>query len=445
MHGLRQDTVMYIALDDTDSKDGMCTTYLVTELIKEFDEYQLLSYPRLVRLNPNIPWKTRGNGAVVLTIGKGKVRKEVIGKVDREIDIWTGDPCIEKNIMPRAKKVVDRWAESDKEGTDPGLVVGNGRPPGELYEKGVKEVLELDHVKEVLDSLDLDYWGGGSERGLIGAASALAWTPEDSTYELITYRRRDLWGEPRLIDHDDVKTLDMSLEHGFNNYDHVEHRQGVAPGTPCPVLYGVRGDEPNELKKALVTLKGERPERWLTFLTNQGTDDHIRVRDIRRLEPFMSARVTGTVCSPPRVIRGGHIFFEVSRGGATVTAAAFEPTKSFRDIINRLIVGDEIELWGGIKGEPLTLNIEKLKINRLAEKITKIGNPVCPYCGKSMGSMGTDSGYRCKKCRYRSGENTVHLEIIPRNLKEGWYEVPVIARRHLSKPLKRFNVEEGNF
>ncbi len=428
---------MYIALDDTDSKDGMCTTFLATELIKEFHEYKLLSYPKLVRLNPNIPWKTRGNGAVVIEIGKGLEKKEVVGSIDEDIGIWSGDPDIKGRILERSKKIIKKWAEMEKEGTDPGLIVGNVRPPRKLYEKGVSELLDLKYVKSIINELDLDNWYAGNGRGLIGAASALAWIPEDHTYELIAYRDPTLWGKERLIDNEEVKTLDAATEKTFDTYDHAEKKQAVAPNSPCPVLYGIRGEQTSELHLALDTIKNEKPNRWLTFLTNQGTDDHIKNLSIQGLEPYLSAHIIGVVSSPPYVIPGGHVFFEVSEDDSKVTAAAYEPTKGFRDTIKKLVVGDKIELWGGIREKPITLNIEKMKVNGLENIFVKKGNPVCPHCGKSMSSMGKDAGYRCKRCRSKADEEEARVEILDRDIKEGWYEVPVVARRHLSKPLKR--------
>ncbi|WP_455392385.1 hypothetical protein [[Eubacterium] cellulosolvens] len=53
-------------MDDTDSIKFGCTTYLVNDIISEFQDYRVVGYPYLVRLNPNIPWKTRGNGAVCI-------------------------------------------------------------------------------------------------------------------------------------------------------------------------------------------------------------------------------------------------------------------------------------------------------------------------------------------------------------------------------------------
>ena len=57
---------LWIGLDDTDSNKGMCTTYLAVLIIEELERRlgRLIGFPRIVRLNPTIPYKTRGNGAV---------------------------------------------------------------------------------------------------------------------------------------------------------------------------------------------------------------------------------------------------------------------------------------------------------------------------------------------------------------------------------------------
>ncbi|TLZ73059.1 MAG: hypothetical protein E6K14_06040 [Methanobacteriota archaeon] len=47
--------VLWIGVDDTDSLQGMCTTFLATELVTELTkDRDLIGYPRLVRLNPNV-------------------------------------------------------------------------------------------------------------------------------------------------------------------------------------------------------------------------------------------------------------------------------------------------------------------------------------------------------------------------------------------------------
>ena len=59
-------TELHVGIDDTDSEKGGCTTYTATVLFHELSSRGLKpsDFPWLVRLNPNIPWKTRGSSAV---------------------------------------------------------------------------------------------------------------------------------------------------------------------------------------------------------------------------------------------------------------------------------------------------------------------------------------------------------------------------------------------
>jgi tRNA(Ile2)-agmatinylcytidine synthase len=54
-----------------------------------------------------------------------------------------------------------------------------------------------------------------------------------------------------------------------------------------------------------------------------------------------------------------------------------------------------------------------------------------------MKSMGKKAGYRCLSCGAKVSEEGVELKKVDRGIKKGFYEVPVCARRHLAKPLKR--------
>ena len=60
----------YIGIDDTDSPDGMCTTFLASTILNEFkgNGIEIVGHPRLIRLNPFARFKTRGNGGVSLKI-----------------------------------------------------------------------------------------------------------------------------------------------------------------------------------------------------------------------------------------------------------------------------------------------------------------------------------------------------------------------------------------
>jgi tRNA(Ile2)-agmatinylcytidine synthase len=117
--------------------------------------------------------------------------------------------------------------------------------------------------------------------------------------------------------------------------------------------------------------------------------------------------------------------------------AAYEPSRSFRDVVKRLRLGDDVRVIGELREEPRTLNVEKLRVIRLAKLERKVSNPICPICHKSMQSMGGEGGYRCKRCRRKALARDAVFEPETRDLKPGWYEPPVCSRRHLSMPLKR--------
>src|SRR5262245_31853751 len=58
----------HIGIDDTDSPSGGCTTYTMALISEELQRlgFEIDGYPCLVRLNPNVPLKTRGNAALAL-------------------------------------------------------------------------------------------------------------------------------------------------------------------------------------------------------------------------------------------------------------------------------------------------------------------------------------------------------------------------------------------
>ncbi|MCA1916177.1 MAG: tRNA(Ile2) 2-agmatinylcytidine synthetase, partial [Methanospirillum hungatei] len=62
-------TRFLIGLDDTDAPDGMCTTWLGAVLATLLEKSGMKVFSsRLVRLNPTIPYKTRGNAAISLCV-----------------------------------------------------------------------------------------------------------------------------------------------------------------------------------------------------------------------------------------------------------------------------------------------------------------------------------------------------------------------------------------
>ncbi|TLX98542.1 MAG: hypothetical protein E6K89_00970 [Thaumarchaeota archaeon] len=84
-----------VGIDDTDSSKGFCTTYLAFKVASQSSHanFRVFGYPRLVRLNPNVPFKTRGNAAVCLPLETEEVKEtfeSVCSIVERLSDAGNG-------------------------------------------------------------------------------------------------------------------------------------------------------------------------------------------------------------------------------------------------------------------------------------------------------------------------------------------------------------------
>ena len=77
---------MWLGVDDTDGPDSGCTTFVLSEILAAARELgaDLLGEPRLVRLNPNVPFKTRGNAALSAHFGRGRGRPVEVGEAEGE-------------------------------------------------------------------------------------------------------------------------------------------------------------------------------------------------------------------------------------------------------------------------------------------------------------------------------------------------------------------------
>ncbi len=438
---LRAAMVLWVGVDDTDSLRGMCTTFLATEIIKDLaQDHDLIGYPRLVRLNPSIPWKTRGNGAVCLRVGRGRGRPFPVGEIGgvalRAFPSGTSTDDIGL-VLRRIVALLERWAELSDPTTNPGVVVLDRRPPPSLYWRAVRDVVPLEAVQELLRGRG-QWRGFKNQRGLIGACAATAWRPRDRTYELLAYRARAAWGRVRELDPGSVLEMDRRFPTTFNNIDPATRHVALAPHSPCPVLFGIRGDDPGTLPTARRVLKGEEPDCWVIVETNQGTDDHI-TNDEWRFRPCLSTRLDVTVAEPPRTIPGGHVLVP-ARGRRSLELAFYEPSKEFRGVGRALHPGDRLRVYGSLRDDLRSLNVEKVWVRDLAPWVQRSGNPKCPVCGKSMKSIGRDKGFRCIRGHGRARPGSAPMDELPRALRPGWYEPPVYARRHLTKPAKRLGV-----
>lgn len=409
-----------IGVDDTDSEEGLCTTYLAAVMMDRLaDLGEIEGFPKLVRLNPCVQFKTRGNAAIAFSLDTDRAEeaKEVALKTLMELSDFSG---------PK---------------TNPGLVVAENVPDEltRFYRRALDEVLEVREAEEIIERYGLWSRSFKNRRGLIGALAAMGAELSDWTYELLAYRRPERWGTPREIDEESVWRADELTYPGtWDTVDHHNRKVVFAPHSKDPVLFGIRGRDPESVLSALKTIRSEPFERMVIYRTNQGTDAHINEGEIAGVVENRSYRLRGVVAKEAEAIEGGHLFFPLvsEDGGDSISCAAFEPTKNFRERVRALVPGDRIEVYGAVKKR--TLNVEKMEIVALAESKTEKA-PICPSCKRKMKSAGRGQGYRCKRCGTKAGgkvEVPLHREI-----EEGFYEVPPSARRHLSKPLVRMKGE----
>lgn len=411
--------MLLAGIDDTDSVEGMCTTYIGAVLADRLSKFCEVANLRLLRLNPNIKWKTRGNASVYLMLRTKKPEKA------KDIILET----VQENAVLKDPK------------TNPGVVFYEGTPPKEFsdfYWRCLYEVVKIREAEKLALEHGAEIHKYKNGRGVIGALAALGSELPDKTYELIAYRPRENWGKERRVDPASVYRMDAhTYPLTFNNIDHASSRILITPHSPCPVLLGIRGEKKQILEQAFEMLVIEEPiERKVIYETNQGTDAHLRpVKNAGKITPESSVVMRGRVIKEPVILEGGHVIFSLSDGNRSVDCAAYEPTRDFRWIVKQLALGDEVEVYGGVRyNRSITINLEKIKVLKLRE-IYEEHNPRCRKCGRRMESAGRNQGMRCRKCG--THEYAKERVLKERGLLERMYQVPPGAMRHLSKPLVR--------
>ncbi|WP_254764696.1 tRNA(Ile)(2)-agmatinylcytidine synthase [Natrinema marinum] len=421
-----------VGIDDTDSRErGMCTTYVATQVAQRLRtaESATVSSVLLVRLNPAVEYKTRGNAALAIHTD-----------------------CDPGRAFALARDRLETLAETGDERTNPGLVVADATPedapvPDDVCrfsQAAIRDHLEIADAVDLLERRGYRSWHAGDGRGRIGALAAIgAWSAlEEWTYEYISYREPDRWGTPREVDHESVfAAADAGYPAVWDTVDRGEDEAVCVPHTPGPILHGIRGDDPDAVRSVAADIESEPVAESRLFVTNQGTDAHLQRGSIGTVEDGRAYRLEGRVASEPETRRGGHVFVDLESptdaadDGAParerLPCAAFEPTKRFRDRVRALRVGDRVTACGEVSRG--TLKLEKFAVRDLvsSERVT----PTCTDCGRTMESAGRDQGYRCRDCGTQAAEKATRR--LERDLEPGWYEVPPCARRHIAKPLVR--------
>ena len=410
---------MIVGIDDTDSATrGMCTTYLAGIVAERVSSFATVEDRLLVRLNPNVEHKTRGNASLAL-------------------HLETDEP---ERVEETVVDAVEENAVFDDEKTNPGVAFLDGEPSESLARYTVETVREYkprEEARRVADENNVRLHGWKNGRGIVGATAALGASHafNDWTYELLVYRGRDEWGEPRRVSWDSFfEAHEATYPRTWDTVDEETGEVVAVPNTHGPVVYGLRGTF-DGVWEANAHVEVENAERVAVYRTNQGTDAHLVDARASEVRDGGSYRVEGTVIEEPETREGGHVFFEIedkrSEKNTRLRCAVFEPTGRFRDTVRLLREGDRVVVCGSVSDG--TLKVEKTRVVSLNR--TQRVKPTC--CGRSMESAGRGQGYRCRADDCDETADTLTKESVERELEEGWYEVPPSARRHLAKPLVR--------
>jgi tRNA(Ile2)-agmatinylcytidine synthase len=121
----------------------MCTTYLGAVLLERLESVpmKLETYPELIRLNPNVPWKTRGNGAICLR--------------------YEGPPYLSERIETVCTAVIEELSVMEDPQTNPGMALATGDIPDRLvsfYRKALHRIVSVEEAeKTAYDSGAVSY------------------------------------------------------------------------------------------------------------------------------------------------------------------------------------------------------------------------------------------------------------------------------------------------
>jgi len=396
--------------------------------MEELEKHYKLDTPKLIRMNPMVKYKTRGNGGVSLRVLEDNKKLE-------ESDI--------EFIKDLVIKTVEKYSDFDCENTNPGIVFlseenckKHEKTLDKYYKSVLYDILSVEYAEKLLNEINAEFIKYKKGYGIIGALGAISSKPP-FTYELLAYREESKWGTKREIDEDSVLKMDEeTFPFTFNNVDCK--KPIITPHTPCPVLYGIRGISKEVLKNAEEIVVSEKIDKSQVFVTNQGTDVHLRFMKINEIYPNTGVISYGKIVEKPVEITGGHVLFKIKDYTSEINCICYEPTKEFRNIVRKLIVGDFVGVYGTVREDPFEINIEKLKLVKLQKIYEK--NKVCE-CGGTLKAKGLKSGYKCNICNKKIDYDKIPNIEIKRDILEGFYEVIPSARRHLSKPILLYDFD----
>ena len=385
----------WIGLDDTDERESGCTTADFNDLLNHLCTSGFSIHdPRLVRLWPFAPRRTRGNAALSAAI--------------KTTDTSRLETCLDSWFTTRFR---DKQQGDELHSAQPVLLLTHSQLPESMYWETVTQFVALDDRIGQLEPMKHRFWSTPAGLGgIIGASAAIAWKGgDDFTWECTAWRQTQ--GE-RLVPQGLVNEMSSRYPSTFLNRDPNANRSIIAPRTPCPVLYGIRGETKQGVVDAHNFLQNNGAEICKDFRThrsNQATDDHLGSTTIGRVKNV-------------NIRQGGHVEIECER-----TLLSFAQGGDVNKLSQNLQPGDEIE-WLGLADPEGSIHLEKL---RLVSGGRNKSRPICD-CGTRYKSQGRNQPLRCPSCGSNHPDEWVY-ELI----NSDWKEPPASHRRHLAKPLTR--------
>lgn len=390
----------WIGLDDTDEREFGCTTHDFNDLLNHLTSNgYTIEDPRLVRLWPFAPRRTRGNAALAASIST-RDRSSLV-------------ECLDDWFTTRFSSL---QPGIDTHSAQPVLILSSKKLPESIYWNTVRKYVELEDRVSELVSYPHHIWSTPAGMGgLIGASAAIAWQGEnDFTWECTAWRNGT--GQ-RQIPVNLVKEMSQQFPSTFLNRDPTAGRSLIAPRTPCPVLYGIRGESKQDVLDAHIYLQKNGAEVSVdhrVHRSNQATDDHLQDSVIGMVK---------NIC----VMQGGHV--EIDTGQKLL---AFSQGGDINKLSQELIEGDKIQ-WLGLEHNDGSFHLERI---RLVDGQRNRARPICS-CGRRYKSQGKNQSLKCPNC------GSKHADFwCTDNVDSDWKEPPASHRRHLAKPLSRMGKSE---
>ncbi len=407
----------WVGLDDTDSLAGGCTTWDMHLLLSHIEAgadtggWRLSGPPRLVRLWPHAPRRTRGNAALAAYIDvDGDSEDEFIALLDN----WFKQRFGHLHGKPEC---------ADGQDSAPVLVHSLNSLPEEWYWSAVHGLVDVSVRLSDLEAIEgTSIWSVTRLDGVVGASSAIAWPASgDWTWEATAWREEEEIGTVRTVPEEAVEKMASLFPDTILNRDPNAGRSMITPRTPCPVLYGIRSESQEQAASAHEWLQYqpqvEQANSCRVHQTNQATGDHLRGVD------------SGVLIEQVRSGRRGHASGRVRTSIGSDVLVAFAEGGPVNRLFRSAEVGDRLN-WTGLPSPDGSVHLEQLQLDDARPR--ELTRPVCA-CGGRLRRKGRGQPLSCRLCGSSQRSHWIgHVGVA-----NDWVEPPPTQRRHLARPLAR--------